>query len=284
MNELELLHDLRGGITEPDATRLAAGRERLLASISTPYRRTSRTYRRSPGPTRAIRLVSGAVAALALTAAVAVVVLSAPRQPAARVRLSLADQVLRSAALQAGSRRATKPRPHQWVFSRTVGYSLGSGRTRSDGWVRFDGRRGGLLPGREADPSSRTASSRKRRHRAHALPGRPHIGHGVRGASVAAGPAASAARGRGWSRSGVEHRGLGLGCGPGQVHPRADRVRLPGRPAVECRPGGTAARRGQCLSRHGQHPRSPRRARSARRAGAPGDRALDPRRRSAAAA
>jgi hypothetical protein len=55
------------------------------------------------------------------------------------VRASLADQVLRAAALSAASRPGVIPRPGQWIYTRVVSYSLGAGRTVSDGWLRFDG-------------------------------------------------------------------------------------------------------------------------------------------------
>jgi len=159
MNELELLHDFRAGVPVPDAAQLAAGRARLLAAISSPVESGRRAGRRAPSsphhlsrPRRlnALRVVSIPVAA-ALVAAVGLMVLAGPPQAIRRVRISLADQLLRSAAASAAARPAVKPRPDQWIYSSAVSDSLGARRSRSENWVQFDGRReayyqaGGLI-------------------------------------------------------------------------------------------------------------------------------------------
>lgn len=134
MNELELVRELRSGVPSPSPERLSVGRQRLLASISSPPVSARRRPRR--------RMRMAAVAAgLAAIAIAAVGIESAGRPAPPRVlRVSLADQVLRTAALRASSRPAVIPSPNQWVYTRVVGYSLGGGGTTDDSWLRFDGR------------------------------------------------------------------------------------------------------------------------------------------------
>jgi hypothetical protein len=127
MNELELVSELRAGVPAPTAARLAVGRARLLDSIS--------VRRRRPWA----HVVAVAVG-LALVAVAAVGVEGTGHQaPPPVVRVSLASQLLRTAARGAASRAGVIPRPGQWIYTRVVSYSLGGGRTASDGWLRFDG-------------------------------------------------------------------------------------------------------------------------------------------------
>ena len=138
MNELELVGELRAEIPSPTPARLSAGRERLLASIDASPTRSRR--RRRPGPRLRFRVaaVAGGLAAVAAAA----VGIESTGQHVARpvVRVSLARQVLRSAAASAASRRAVVPSPGQWIYTRVVSYDLGGGRSASNSWLRFDGR------------------------------------------------------------------------------------------------------------------------------------------------
>ena len=138
MNELELVRELRAGVPSPTPWRLSAGRERLLASIGASPARSRR--RRGPGPR--LRLRVAAVAVGLAVVAIAAVGIERTGQRVARpvFRVSLAKQVLRSAAASAASRPAVVPSRGQWIYTRVVGRDLGGGRTVSDSWLRFDGR------------------------------------------------------------------------------------------------------------------------------------------------
>lgn len=137
MNELELLRELRADLPGPSPSRLAAGRERLLASIA--QAPTGHPALRRPR-LHAPRLRLTIPAAAALAVGLWLVLTPGARQARPMVRVSLADQVLRSAAIRAAARPAVKPRPNQWIYTRLVSYSSGAGRSTSVSWLRFDGR------------------------------------------------------------------------------------------------------------------------------------------------
>ncbi len=137
MNELELVREARVEVEAISAQRLAAGRERLLSSIS---RVSSKRVagRRRPRRARRLALAAGAAAAVTMFAATGI---HGVRHPPADVAiLTPADQVLHAAALKAGSRLSPAPRADQWIFTRVASYSLGAGETANNSWIRFDGR------------------------------------------------------------------------------------------------------------------------------------------------
>ncbi len=138
MRELEFVHDLRAATPAPTPDRLAAGRERLMASIVA----GPTGARRRRLKLRVIRtaLIAGAAAAAAVVLAGGIRGTTAHPCAQGSFQVSLAGQVLHAAALNAISQRAATPRPTQWIYTKAVSYSLGGGRTSSDSWVRFDGR------------------------------------------------------------------------------------------------------------------------------------------------
>lgn len=139
MNELDLVRATRAGIPAPTPERVAIGRERLLAAISPAPASRRAAFRLPRNPIRV-------AAALGVAAAVAIVATSGldgggrRRAAVTTTPMSLAASVLHRAAVSAADRSSALPRPGQWLFARTVSYSLGAGRRWSDSWVRFDGR------------------------------------------------------------------------------------------------------------------------------------------------
>ncbi len=130
MNELELVRAMRLDVAAPTPGQLARGRERLLASLGDPPPRARERARRLPAI--GVAALTGAVAAAAI--------MVAGMNHGSAPQASTVAKVLRTAAFEATSRAATVPRPRQWIYTRTVDYSVGGGRTSAESWLRFDGR------------------------------------------------------------------------------------------------------------------------------------------------
>jgi hypothetical protein len=136
MNDLDFVRGLRADLPDPSAEQLAAGRERLLATIAARSRRRPRP--RLPRP----RMVLAATAVIVAL----VVVITLPRHgagaPAAvpTERLSLAAQVLHRAATVQAAHPPAEPAPGQWIYQHTVDQSIGEPAQSSVNWERFDGR------------------------------------------------------------------------------------------------------------------------------------------------
>jgi hypothetical protein len=132
MNDLDLLCDMRADVPSPSPARLAAGRNRLLASAAHPPK---------PRHQRRIFVPAGLVTAAA-GALVAVVIANsgtAPAHPVPGTRLTLASQVLQNASATAAKRAAVEPGPHQWFDTTFVIYGYGQGTGKDETWYRFDG-------------------------------------------------------------------------------------------------------------------------------------------------
>jgi hypothetical protein len=139
MNELELVRELRAEIPGPGGARLAAGRERLLSGMAAATA-PAPVLGRAPG-VRYWRRMAVATGVAVVILAVAVVALpgAAPRSATTAIsRVRLTAQVLRAAALSAGTRPAVRPSPQQWFFVRSVQWSLGQGVSSNVSWLRFD--------------------------------------------------------------------------------------------------------------------------------------------------
>jgi hypothetical protein len=134
MNDLELLRDWRAEVGGPDASQLAAGRERLTALIAAgrPPRRIRSESLLRPG-------ALGFAGATMLAAAVALIVVLGGTRPGTS-RVSLAAQILQRAAVVRGEQPGSRPSPHQWIYQYFVSRELGQTQ-RNGAWERFDGRR-----------------------------------------------------------------------------------------------------------------------------------------------
>jgi hypothetical protein len=131
MNELELVRELRAEVSIPTPAHLARGRERLLVAIAATQPRRQTRFR--------VVAIAGVTATVAAGAALLLAGLAKrPVTPGARI--TLAAQVLREAAVRAAARSETPPRASQWIYTKVVSYSLGTGRSSSESWLRFDGR------------------------------------------------------------------------------------------------------------------------------------------------
>ena len=134
MNDFDLLQDMRADVPSPSPARLAAGRTRLLASVSQPPPR--------PRHRRRVLIPAGLVTAAA-GALVAVVIANSGSAPAVHTtpppRLSLAAQVLQNASVTVAKRTAVEPMPHQWFDTTFVIYGYGQGTGKDETWYRFDG-------------------------------------------------------------------------------------------------------------------------------------------------
>jgi hypothetical protein len=141
MTELELLRELRADLPGPDTDALARGRSRLLELIDP---RPSRT-----GPVRLWSMLAAgaAVAAVAVWLIAGVAGPGGGRHPGVTRSLTqpaapsfrLTAQVLRAAERASAALPVRRPRPGQWIFSRTVEAGYHERRSASDNWIRFDG-------------------------------------------------------------------------------------------------------------------------------------------------
>jgi hypothetical protein len=141
MNDLDLVRTLRADVPTPTPSRLAAGRNRILAAAAGRRRRYWR-----------LALPVGAVTAAAAVAVVAVLGGTAPPShlrpaatpsrpaPAATGRVSLAARVLTVAARTIAAGPATRPGDQQWIYSRFVQTQTGTPTQADENWIRFDGR------------------------------------------------------------------------------------------------------------------------------------------------
>ncbi|WP_433511367.1 CU044_5270 family protein [Nonomuraea sp. CA-143628] len=160
MDDLNLLQGLRADAPEPDAARLAALRDRLTAvttatlttaatsstktgtteTATTPERR--RLWRRLWRPLAARVLLAGTLAAgLAIAPTfIRSADQNRPVPPAHSTRPG-SIQLLEQAALVAERRPFRKPRPDQWVYTKTKDVQPADGRTTIyEQWMRFDGK------------------------------------------------------------------------------------------------------------------------------------------------
>jgi hypothetical protein len=135
MDDLGLLGELRADVGS-NAASIAVVRERLVAAIE------SAPNRRRHAPRRRLRVATFVAVAVAAVGAVVIAVLgrSTTSTPPSPVNVDLAAKVLRAAALSAASQPTVRPRPGQWIYSRTVWDQPGSRTTSADNWVTFDGR------------------------------------------------------------------------------------------------------------------------------------------------
>lgn len=164
MNDLDLVREMRADVPAPTRTQLAPGRARLVAALSPPPRRRRLS--------RAILPV--AVAGTAALAAVAVSI--SGTGPSVHKPLpagpSLTARLLDAASATVARQPAVRPRPHQWIYTKSVYYSYRRGSQRDENWMTFDGRKtayfqGGRLivhtgpgiPGRGGTPLGRYDNS-----------------------------------------------------------------------------------------------------------------------------
>lgn len=144
-NDLELVRDLYEDFSVVTDARLAAGRDRLLASITESSGSRYRQRRAPRGwPLRRLALTGAAVAA----AAVAVVAIQEPSRSSTRApgpRMTLAAQVLRAAALTVASQPSTRPAPGQWIYSKSVDFVVGQPVQVGEEWMQFDGHQDAYL-------------------------------------------------------------------------------------------------------------------------------------------
>ncbi|MEV0352652.1 CU044_5270 family protein [Nonomuraea sp. NPDC050680] len=146
MDDLNLLQGLRADAPEPDAARLAALRDRLTsattATTATAAAVTTLGRRRLWRPLARRALLAGTLAAglaVALTLA-RPTDRTRPVPPAHSTRPG-SVQLLEQAALVAERRPFRKPRPDQWVYTKTKDVQLADGETTiSENWMRFDGK------------------------------------------------------------------------------------------------------------------------------------------------
>ncbi|MGD0069614.1 MAG: CU044_5270 family protein [Streptosporangiaceae bacterium] len=144
MNDLDLVRTLRADVPAPPPARIAAGRNRLLASIASPSPRVRHPWR--------LALPIGAVTAAAAIAAVAVTVAGLGTHPLARptarpsahsapsLRISLSARVLAVAADKVASEPVTKPHAGQWIYTKFIQKQTGQASQSDENWIRFDGR------------------------------------------------------------------------------------------------------------------------------------------------
>jgi hypothetical protein len=150
MNDLDLVRTLRADVPAAAPARVAAGRNRLLASIASPSPRVRHSWR--------LALPAGAVTAAAAVAAIAVLghgvhpaARSAARPPARSAtrpsarsapsgRISLAARVLTVAADKVASEPVAEPSDGQWIYTKSIQTQTGQAAQRDENWTRFDGR------------------------------------------------------------------------------------------------------------------------------------------------
>ncbi|QFY05557.1 hypothetical protein GBF35_01650 [Nonomuraea phyllanthi] len=136
MDDMKLLQDLRAGVPEPDAERLAPLRGRLVSAAT--GRRRARSL--------ALRALIGGALAAGLAAAVVVAVPfggSPAPSPVPAVDTGRPGDVvvLERAALVAERRQTTEPRPDQWVYTRVRDQQPADGQvTIREEWIRYDGK------------------------------------------------------------------------------------------------------------------------------------------------
>lgn len=134
MDEMTTVRAFRTDAPTPDRADLVGGRDRLLAATtavgSAPRLRLAR---------RAV--VSGAVAAVAV-AALTVVQVTGDAPGGGGPQLGNAAAVLENAADTIEDSPRGEPRPHQWLYSKTVFGKIRSEQAKtqdSEGWIRYDG-------------------------------------------------------------------------------------------------------------------------------------------------
>jgi hypothetical protein len=146
MNDLDLVRTLRADVPPAAPARVAAGRNRLLASIATPSPRVRHPWR--------LALPVGTVTAAAAIVAVAVAVagLGHGTPPLARSsarpsahsapsgRISLPARALTVAADKIASEPVTEPPDGQWIYTKFVQKQTGQATGSDENWIRFDGR------------------------------------------------------------------------------------------------------------------------------------------------
>lgn len=141
MNELDLVRELSADVGAPTEKQLAAGRERLLVAIGSSPR--PRRLRRRPSRARYLGAViaAGVVAAAAVSAIEVHGTATAPTPPrASEAQVRLAAEVLHAAAGSVASQPATRPAPHQWIYTSFIARGIGQAAETDEGWTRFDGR------------------------------------------------------------------------------------------------------------------------------------------------
>lgn len=142
MNDLDLVRTLRADLPAAAPARIAAGRNRLLASIANPAPHARHAWR--------LALPVGAVTAAAAVAAIAV--LGNGVHPSARStghrsthsatsgQISLSARVLTVAADKVASEPVTEPPDGQWIYTKFIQTQTGQATQSDENWIRFDGR------------------------------------------------------------------------------------------------------------------------------------------------
>ncbi|GLY86570.1 CU044_5270 family protein [Actinoallomurus iriomotensis] len=140
MNEMEMLAQMGRRLDQeaPPALGRQRQRQRLLEAAGSPRRHRAIRIPRWSLPATA-GLAAAAVATVIGVATVGTGSGSPARTPA---RLDSASVTLTHAAQVVSLRTAITPRPHQWIYTKTVEYGTGSdGHHRTDEeWSRFDSR------------------------------------------------------------------------------------------------------------------------------------------------
>ncbi|MFI7150749.1 CU044_5270 family protein [Nonomuraea sp. NPDC050022] len=145
MDDLNLLQGLRADAPEPDAARLAALRDRLTSATAATV--TPPERRRLWQPLAKRVLLAGTVAAgLAVALPFTRPADQTRPVPAVHTTRPGSVQLLEEAALVAERRPFRKPRPDQWVYTKTKDVQPVNGKTTiSEQWMRFDGRGAALI-------------------------------------------------------------------------------------------------------------------------------------------
>jgi hypothetical protein len=141
MNDLDLVRTLRADVPATASARVAAGRDRLLASIASPSPRVRHPWH--------LALPVAAVTAAAAVAAIVVLgnggrppAPSASRpaaHPATSGRISLSTRVLTTAADKVVSEPVTEPPDGQWIYTKSLQTQTGQAAQSDENWTRFDG-------------------------------------------------------------------------------------------------------------------------------------------------
>jgi hypothetical protein len=150
MDDLRPLSELRADVTEPPPERLAPARRRLLRAAARPrIGRISQPFvlwlavRPAMRPSGQLA-VAVAVAAVAVLAGTQTAWLDSGAERAAGpgAHAGSAAELLEHAALVAEARPVSpKPRPDQWVYSKTLNRQPSGDTNTSEEWTRFDGRK-----------------------------------------------------------------------------------------------------------------------------------------------
>lgn len=135
MDEMTTVRTFRSDAPTPDRADLVGGRDRLLTATT------------AVGATPRIRLmrravVSVAVAAVAAAAVTAAQVTGDTSGGGAEPQLGTVAAVLEKAADTIEDSPRGEPRPHQWLYSKTVFGKIRSEQAKtqdSEGWIRYDG-------------------------------------------------------------------------------------------------------------------------------------------------